>query len=69
MKEKIFTWRELNERLLLLRTHAAVLELFHEQKRNGASARWLTRIWHRYSKLRGRAERNALNGNGKRRAL
>jgi len=60
MKQGIFTWAELNKRLREHDKEKDVQQLLDSVRSQGASNRWVNRIYQRYSLLRKRRERRAL---------
>ncbi len=59
-KPRTYTWTQLNRVLLSTPSEKVVLRIFEQQKKAGASERWLGRIWSRYARLRARRERKEL---------
>jgi len=62
MSREVYTWLRLNRTLRGMSNERVVLRLFEQQKKAGASERWLGRIWSRYARLRARRERRELKG-------
>lgn len=60
LDKKTYTWLELNRVLRNTSNEKVVLRMFEQQKRIGASERWLSRIWSRYARLRARRERREM---------
>lgn len=54
---KVPSWRQLNKRLMQLRTEAAVKKLYERVRKAGGSSKWLRRIDCRYAKLRRQREK------------
>ena len=55
--EKLITWAELNTALRKMNKEADVMALLKAERKNSKRARWLRRIYARYSRLRRKRER------------
>jgi hypothetical protein len=60
MEEKLYTWKQLNDKLRSTRSEQEVERMISEEQKNGKRSRWIHRMYARYGVLRKRRERKEL---------